>query len=189
MRIAALGVILVAVFTSPAFAHPGLEHARSFADGLLHPLTGADHILTMMSVGLWATIVGGRAIWIWPAAFMAVMLAGFAAALLGLQISFAESAIAASIVVLGLLVVTRARVPVMLGTAIVGSFGFFHGYTHGTEAAGISLIPYAAGFTVSTAMLHAAGIGLGVCLRSLVGHDALALTRQMWSAVPHDGGR
>ena len=105
MRIVVLALTLIAIFASPAFAHPGPDHAHSFADGVLHPLTGADHVFTMASVGLWAIIVGGRTIWMWPTAFLGAMLAGFVAALFGLQISFAESAITASIVVMGLLAV------------------------------------------------------------------------------------
>jgi urease accessory protein len=174
MRIVVLALTLIAIFASPAFAHPGPDHAHSFADGVLHPLTGADHVFTMASVGLWATIGGGRAIWVWPTTFMGAMLAGFAAALFGPQISFAEPAITASIVVLGLLVAVRAKAPFMLGAAIIGFFAFFHGHAHGTEAAGASLVPYAAGFTFSTAMLHAAGIGLGLSMRSVAQRIALA---------------
>src|SRR5581483_10871054 len=159
-----LCLALIAMFASPAFAHPGpLGHVHSFADGILHPLSGADHVLVMASVGLWAVMVGGRAIWVWPTTFMAVMLAGFAAARLGLQISFAESAISASIAVLGLLALIRVRAPLALGAAIVGLFAFFHGHVHGMEAAA-SVIPYAIGFTLSTATLHGAGIVLGLCL-------------------------
>jgi urease accessory protein len=167
MRFVLLCVTLTAMFVSPAFAHPDPGHADSLAGGALHPLIGADHVFVMASVGLWGALVGGRAIWAWPATFIATMLAGFAAARLGLQISFVESAISASIMVLGLLASLRVKAPLVLGAAIVGLFAFFHGHAHGTEVAA-SVIPYTAGFTLSTAVLHGAGVGLGLCTRRLL---------------------
>ena len=167
MRFVLLGVTLTAMLVSPAFAHPETGHADSLASGILHPLTGTDHIFVMASVGLWGALVGGCAIWAWPATFIAAMLTGFAAARLGLQISFVESAISASIIVLGLLAALRVKAPLALGGAIVGLFAFFHGHVHGTEVAA-SVVPYAAGFTLSTAVLHGAGVGLGLCTRRLL---------------------
>lgn len=188
MRLVLLGLTLIAMFDSPAFAHPGLDHLDSLASGVFHPLTGADHVFVMASVGLWATFVGGRAIWAWPAAFIAAMLAGFAAARLGLQVSFVEPAISVSVVVLGLLVAVGIKTPLALGAGIVGLFAFFHGHAHGTETTAASILPYAAGFTLSTAVLHAAGIGLGLGARSLVERIAGVPTRRMRSAAGGDGG-
>jgi urease accessory protein len=179
-----LYLALIALFASPASAHPGpVGHVHPFADGMLHPLTGADHVIVMASVGLWGAMIGGRAIWAWPATFMGLMLAGFAAACLGLQMSFAESVISASIVVLGLLAVLRVRAPLALGVAIVGLFAFFHGYAHATEAAAASIIPYAVGFMLSTAGLHGAGIVLGLWLR----HMADRTIVRMDGATGYDG--
>lgn len=163
MRFVLLGVTLTAMLVSPAFAHPDPGHADSLASGALHPLTGIDHVFVMVSVGLWGALVGGRAIWAWPATFVAAMLAGFVAARVGLQISFVESAISASIIVLGLLAALHVKAPLALGAATVGFFAFFHGHAHGTEVAA-SVIPYAVGFTLSTAVLH----GAGVCMRRLL---------------------
>jgi urease accessory protein len=193
MRAVLFGLTWIATFVSPALAHPGpLSHVHSFADGIFHPLTGADHVLVMASVGLWGAMVGGRAIWVWPATFVAVMLVGFAAALLGLQISFVELAISASIAVLGLLAAVGAKAPVALGAAIVGLFAFFHGYAHGTEATATNFLPYAAGFTFSTAMLLTAGVGLGLFARGQSGWIGLAPMRRVRSVVrdviPGDGG-
>ena len=183
MRLVLLGLTLVAIFASPAFAHPGADHAHSFASGVLHPLTGADHVFAMVSVGIWGTFVADRAIWAWPATFMAAMLAGFAAALLGLHVYFVEPFISASIVVLGLLVALRVKAPLALGAAVVGLFAFFHGHGHGTEATATNVIPYAAGFTFSTAMFHAAGIGVGLCSRSLIERIVFAPTERIRSTV------
>ena len=97
------------------------------------------------------------------------MLGGFAAASSGLQMVFVEQAICLSVVLLGVFVVFGVRAPVALGAVIVGLFAFFHGHAHGTEAAAARLIPYAAGFVLATSALHAVGIGVGFCVRSLAG--------------------
>jgi urease accessory protein len=188
MRLVLFGATLVAMFVAPAFAHPATPgHIHSFADGILHPLSGADHVFAMASVGLWGAMVGGRAIWVWPASFMVAMLAGFAAALLGLQTPIAETAVSASIVVLGLLVAVGVKAPLALGAAIVGLFAFFHGHAHGIEATAANLLTYAAGFTFSTGTLHAVGIVFGLCVRSLQ-RMVLAPMGRLQSAVRGDGG-
>src|SRR5580704_18459698 len=161
MRLTLICIALTGALASPAFAHTGVGQTNSFASGIAHPLTGADHILAMVAVGLWAALRGGRAVWVWPMAFVATMLGGFVAATLGLQMPFVGPAIWSSIIILGLLVALAAKAPVWLGAAIAGLFAFFHGHSHGSEAATASLIPYAAGFALSTGGLHTAGIGLG----------------------------
>jgi urease accessory protein len=172
-------IALVAVFASPAFAHTGVGQTHSFASGLLHPFGGADHVIAMASVGIWGVLAGGRAMWVWPATFMATMLGGFAAAILGLQISFVEPAIVSSIVVLGLLVALGVKAPLRLGAVIVGLFAFFHGHAHGTEGGSVTLLPYLVGFALATASLHAAGIGVGLCLRGAGGEIGVAHARQI----------
>jgi urease accessory protein len=149
-------------FTPQALAYTVVEQINSFASGIAHPLSGADHILAMVAVGLWGALAGGRAIWAWPIVFVTTMLGGFAAVNLGLQMPFVEPAIWSSIVILGLCVALAVKAPVWLGAMTVGFFAFFHGHAHGTEEAAASLVPYAAGFALATAALHAAGIGLGI---------------------------
>jgi len=187
MRLVLFGATLVAMFAAPAFAHPATPgHIHSYADGILHPLSGADHVFAMASVGIWGAMVGGRAIWVWPASFMVAMLAGFVAALLGLQTPIAETAISASIVALGLLVAVRVKAALAPGAAIVGLFAFFHGHAHCTEVTAVNLFPYAGGFIFSTGVLHAAGIVLGLCLRSLE-RMVLAPTEPLQSDVRGNG--
>src|SRR6266850_1360419 len=132
----------------------------SFAAGIAHPLHGADHVLVMVAVGLWAVRAGGRAVWALPMAFVATMLGGFTAATLGLQVPLVAPAISASIIAVGLCVALAAKAPLPLGAAITALFAFFHGHAHGTEATAVFLIPYAAGLALATAGLHAAGIGI-----------------------------
>jgi urease accessory protein len=158
---AAVAALSIAAAASPAFAHTGLEHATSFSSGFLHPLTGPDHLLAMVAVGLWAGLNGGRAVWAWPVAFVGVMLIGGVLGMTGVALPAVESGILASVVVLGLLVLTAARVPVALGAAMVGIFAVLHGHAHGAELpAAASAISYSTGFALATALLHAAGLGL-----------------------------
>jgi urease accessory protein len=168
-----MALALTGALVSPALAHTGVAHIHSFATGLAHPLSGADHILAMVAVGLWGVLAGGRAIWIWPLAFVATMLAGFLAVALGLQMPFVESAVSSSIILLGLCVVLAIKAPVWVGAVIAGLFAFFHGHAHGTEATTASVIPYVAGFVLATAWIHSAGIGLGLVAEGLIGKLAV----------------
>ena len=162
--------------SSAVLAHTGeLGHAHgtdaiaSFAQGALHPLTGLDHLAAMVSVGLWsalATRQSSRAMWTAPAAFASALLAGALLGLGGLSLPGVEPMIAASLLVLGLLVSTRTALPSMAAGALVALFALFHGLAHGVELAGGHAAAALAGMVLSTAALHAAGIALGLVLRS-----------------------
>jgi urease accessory protein len=136
------------------------EVSASFVSGFAHPLHGADHLVAMLAVGVWGALAGGRAIRVWPVAFVAVMLIGFASAAAGIAVPLVEPAILSSIVVLGLLVAFAAEAHLWLGAAIIGLFAFFHGHAHGTEAVSANAIAYVAGLMLATGALHTAGIGL-----------------------------
>jgi len=154
-------------------AHAAVEPFASFATGFAHPVLGIDHILAMVAVGVWGVLAGGRALWVWPAVFVSTMLAGFAASTVGLQLPGVPAAVAASIIVLGLMVALAVRAPLWLGAALVGLFALFHGHAHGTEAIAGSLIAYGAGFALATAGLHAAGIGLALTVEGSIGKRAV----------------
>ncbi|WP_315926543.1 HupE/UreJ family protein [Mesorhizobium sp. SP-1A] len=156
--VAAVGLALTA---SPAFAHLNPAEHGSFVAGLSHPITGVDHVLAMVAVGLWAAMLGGRALFAVPAAFVGVMIVGFLAALSGLPVPFVEPVILASVVALGLVVALALPVPAATGALVAGFFAFFHGHAHGSEIGAAGLLSYGAGFALATALLHAAGIGLG----------------------------
>jgi urease accessory protein len=149
-----------------------------FVTGLAHPISGADHILAMVAIGLWGVIGGGRAVWAWPAAFVAMVVMGFSAGVCGFHVPLVEPAIASSIVIFGLLVGLAVRVPLAWGVAIAGLFAFFHGHAHGTEAttAGLVLIAYASGFSLATAALHGVGIGAGFLIVRSAGELQLRAT-------------
>ena len=167
-----LAAAMVALGGAPAFAHadPG-AHGSLFA-GVFHPLFGADHILAMVAVGLWAALLGGRALWLVPAAFVATMAAGFASALLGAPLPFVEPVILASVVVIGLVAAMALSVPTGFAMALAGFFAFFHGHAHGGELGEAGALSFALGFVVSTALLHIAGSGMGLGLRRLFGGSA-----------------
>lgn len=150
--------------TAPAFAHLDPAEHGSLMAGLFHPLSGADHILAMVAVGLWASQIGGRALLAVPAAFVGTMALGFLLAVSGIDIPFVEPAILASVIGLGLLVATAARLPVAASAAVVGLFALFHGHAHGGELGAAGALQFGLGFLVATAALHAAGVGLGIAL-------------------------
>jgi urease accessory protein len=149
--------------TGAAVAHTGHSDASGFADGFLHPVGGLDHVLAMVAVGLYAAMLGGRALWLVPAAFLGAMALGGAAGVAGVALRYAEIGIALSVVVLGLGVALRVSLPTIAAVALVGLFAVFHGYAHGAEMPQeVSGYAYAAGFMLATALLHCAGIALGL---------------------------
>lgn len=187
MRLSGLALLLVpaaVAVASPALAHVGAGAVNSFSSGVGHPLGGLDHILAMVAVGLWGAVSGGRALWVWPAVFVSVMLAGFAVASAGVSVPFVEPAILASGIVLGLAVLLAVRAPVWGGAFLVGIFAFFHGHAHGSEAGGASLIPYAAGFALATAALHLTGMAFGLAPSSRWG---TAFARGLGGAIAVGG--
>ena len=161
LRIAAASLGLVPTI---AFAHPGHESA-GLVDGFVHPLGGIDHIVVMVAVGLLAARLGGRALWLVPASFVAVMAAAGLAGMAGTGLPYAETGIALSVVVLGAIVALGLTMPVAAAMGLVGFCAVFHGYAHGAEmpetASGLA---YGAGFVAATALLHGIGIGLGLTL-------------------------
>jgi len=163
-RVASLALALAALAPSVASAHPGVGDPAGLTHGFLHPLTGLDHVLAIVMVGMLAWQLGGRALWLVPGAFVALMAVGGLLGVTGIGVPFVEAGIALSVIVLGAVVALGIRPSVAVTMAVVGLFAIFHGHAHGSEmpetAAGLA---YGLGFMLATALLHAAGIGLG-CL-------------------------
>jgi urease accessory protein len=160
--------------TAPAFAHLDPAEHGSLAAGFSHPFFGADHVLAMVAVGLWAAQIGGRALWAVPAAFVAMMAVGFGLALAAVPLPFVEPAILASVVALGLVVAMAVRLDAAPAAALVGIFALFHGHAHGGELGQAGAWTLAAGFIIATALLHTAGVGLGIALATLSNNGILA---------------
>ena len=152
---------------SIASAHTGVGDTAGFSHGFLHPLTGLDHVLAMVMVGIFAWQLGGRALWLVPTTFVALMAVGVALGVTGIGVPFVEAGIALSVIVLGAIVALRVRAPVAAAMAVVGLFAIFHGHAHGSEMPESAAdIAYGMGFMLATALLHAAGIGLGFLIGS-----------------------
>lgn len=150
----------LALWAGAAVAHPGHESA-SFFSGITHPPGGADHLLAMLAVGLYAARQAGRQRWALPASFVLAMLAGAGLGALGIMLPAVEAGIAASVLVLGLLIAFAARLPVAAALPLVAVFALFHGHAHQAEMGEGTLAAYAAGFALATAALHAAGYLVG----------------------------
>ena len=153
-------LLLILLFnTAPAWAHINAGPVTGFVAGFAHPMGGLDHVTAMIAIGLWAALKGGRAVLVWPATFVASMLAGGVLGMSHLNIPLVEPGILTSVVVFGLLVTMAAEIPLGAGAAIIAVFAMLHGHAHGTEipenAKGIE---YLAGFAAATVLLHAIGV-------------------------------
>jgi urease accessory protein len=161
LRIAAASLVFA---PAVAFAHPGHE-GSGLIHGFLHPLGGVDHIIAMVAVGLLAARLGGRALWLVPASFVATMAVAGLAGMAGIGLPYAETGIAVSVAVLGLIAVLGVAMPIAVAMGLVAFFAVFHGYAHGAEMPEtVSGLAYGAGFVVATTLLHGIGIGLGLII-------------------------
>ena len=167
MRAITVMVAAVALLAipSPLAAHEGGSVA-GLLSGLVHPISGLDHVLAMLAVGIWGAQLGAPAIWVLPVTFPMVMAFGGMLALIGVPLPSVEIGIGLSALVLGLMVALERRPSIQVAAALVGFFAIFHGYAHGAELPeGQSGILYSIGFVVSTGTLHASGIGVGLIHR------------------------
>ena len=169
-----LSVIILLSFLTPeaSWGHvqAGTVGDGKFISGLIHPVTGLDHLVAMVAVGLWGAILGPPAIWLLPIAFPLIMAFGAVLGIIGIALPGIEVGIAASGIVLGILVATNTRLPITIAFLLIAFFAIFHGHAHGTELPdfGVPLL-YAAGFVISTGLLHLCGIALGVLIRWPIG--------------------
>jgi urease accessory protein len=158
----------------PVLAHVEGGEVAGLGSGLLHPVSGLDHVVAMIAVGVWGAQLGAPALWLLPVTFPLVMAFGGMAGLIGVPLPGVEFGIALSAIVLGALVVFEAKSPIWLAVLIVGVFAIFHGHAHGTELPdGASGLLYSIGFVVSTGTLHGVGIILGLVHRWSAGRVVL----------------
>ncbi len=162
---AALACAAIGGTTPALLAHEGHAHAHGsgFSSGIAHPISGLDHVLAMVAVGVWAAQLGGRAVWALPLVFAGVMALGGLVGIVGAGLPGVEIGIAASALVLGTVILAGRQAPLWVGCAVVAILAVFHGYAHGAEmAVGASAAAYSAGFVIATLLLHGAGLGLGL---------------------------
>lgn len=147
-----------------ATAQAHTDHAAGgFADGFMHPLGGLDHLLAMLAVGVWAASLGRPMVWALPVTFPVLMAVGGVLGMAGLPLPYVEAGIAVSVVVLGLVILAAWHAPVSVALLMVGIFGVLHGYAHGAELpTAAEPGAYTAGFVLATALLHLAGIAIGL---------------------------
>ena len=171
-------VLTAAVFVlaaaGPAMAHPQQGQAQGFLTGVGHPVSGLDHVLAMICVGVWGAQLGQPAIWLLPVTFPMVMAFGGFLGLVGIPLPGVEVAVSLSAVLLGVMVARAAKPPLAVAAVLVGFFAIFHGHAHGTELpAGQNGLAYSIGFVTATGCLHAIGIALGLVHRWPAGKLAL----------------
>ena len=158
--------LFVFLCAQTAFAHPQKGEAVGFLTGFHHPISGLDHVLAMVAVGLWGAQLGAPAIWVLPVAFPMVMAFGGMLGLMGVPLPGTEYGIALSAILLGAAVLFEVRPPLGVAALLVGVFAIFHGHAHGTELPpGQSALLYSMGFVIATGCLHALGIGIGTLHR------------------------
>ena len=146
-----------------ALAHP--EHAGA-VHVFVHPVTGIDHVLAMIAVGVLAAQFGGRALWLVPTSFLVAMAIAGVIGMAGIPVKIVEAGIGLSVVILGLMIAFQIKPPRLVAMVVVGFFALFHGYAHGSELPnGLAALSFVAGFLVTTALLLAAGVGLGLLLQ------------------------
>jgi urease accessory protein len=158
-----LAPLVVLVWTQVVHAHTQEGQAAGFVSGLAHPVSGLDHVVAMIAVGLWGAQLGAPALWLLPVTFPMVMALGGMLALIGMPLPGVEIGIAVSAVLLGATVLLELRPPLAVAAALVGCFAIFHGHAHGTELPpGEDGLLYSIGFVVATGCLHGIGIAVGL---------------------------
>ena len=173
-----LAATLAILTPAVAFAHTGVGHTSGFVPGFGHPISGLDHVLAMVMVGVFAWQLGGRALWLVPTTFLTVIAAAGALGIAGIGIPFVEIGMALSVVALGAIVAFNVKAPVTAAMGVVGLFAIFHGYAHGAEIPeDVGGVAYAAGFLIATAILHLAGISAGFLIGKAGEHHGSAVVR------------
>lgn len=179
--VAAVVCAVAWLIAGAAQAHTGTGLPGGFKSGFLHPLTGFDHMLAMVSVGIWGAFLGRPLIVVLPVIFPTVMALGGALGMANIPFPPVEIGIAVSVLVMGGVIAFAYRAPVWLACLIVGVFALFHGYAHGKELpSAADPIGYSVGFVLATGMLHVAGIGIGLLNER---PNGIAVTRSLGGLV------
>ncbi len=176
--------LMLALGSAAALAHTGNDGAAhhdplgALAAGFTHPFTGLDHLAAMLVLGMWSGLTARR-VWLAPLGFVAALLTGALLGLNGVALPLVEPMIAASLLVLGLLLASSAALPAAVGVTLAALFALFHGAAHGQELTGTFGVWALAGMVAATALLHTTGIALGLAMK----HSQRWLPRVAGTAV------
>ena len=153
--------LIATLLALPASAHEQAGLIGGLASGILHPLTGLDHLVAMVAVGLWGAELGVPALWLLPIIFPLVMAFGGVLGVMGVPLPVPEVFVAGSGLVLGLAVALRWNPGLRIAAGLVAIFAVFH--AHGMELPrAANPLGYGVGFVSSTGVLHLCGIGIGM---------------------------
>lgn len=152
----ALSTALTALsLTAVAHTGHGVGDSHGFVDGLTHPFLGADHLLAMLLVGAWS-VLHARRIWLAPLTFVALLTLGALFGQNGFSVPALEPLIAASVLILGLMLTRPRQLGLPSALAVIGGFALFHGMAHGSELSANSQV--LGGIVLGSAVLHAIGM-------------------------------
>jgi urease accessory protein len=189
IRAARLALRVMAVSTlsmGGAYAHTGTGLPGGLESGVMHPCTGWDHLLAMVSVGIWGAFLGRPLVYALPVIFPLMMVGGGILGMCAVPIPSVELGIAVSVLVLGMCVCLAFEAQAWVACAIVATFAVFHGYAHGQELpSAADPIGYSLGFVMATGLLHVSGIGIGLINRL---HNGIVVTRSLGAVVAFAGG-
>jgi urease accessory protein len=179
-------VVVGSLISNPAAAHTGTGLPGGWVSGFVHPLSGIDHLLAMVSVGLWGAFLRQPLIYVLPVVFPAMMVAGAIMGMIGVLLPPVEIGIALSVLVLGGCIALSVRAPVWAACLVVALFAVFHGYAHGKELpSAADPVSYSAGFVLATGLAHVSGIGLGFLNRR---PNGVVATRSVGGVIAALGG-
>ena len=165
-RLLTAALLAIMPFTALAHVESGVIGDGGFVSGMLHPVTGVDHVVAMVAVGLWGAILGQPAIWVLPVAFPLVMAAGSILGIIGIPVPAIDIGVALSGIVLGAMVATVSRPPLAVAFFLISIFAVYHGYPHGAALPDFGMpLLYISGFVISTGLLHLSGVALGLLFR------------------------
>jgi urease accessory protein len=149
------------VLLSPlALAHPGHASDNAFLSGILHPLTGLDHLLVLCGLGLLAGLLQGRQRLLMLAGLSTGVLAGAVAGVLVPSAAALESLVTLSMLALPLMLISGRKASVGQTLALVAAllFSLAHGAVQGSETAEWSAV---AGLWLASSLLLLTGALLG----------------------------
>jgi urease accessory protein len=158
--------ILTTIFPIMTHAHTG-KHSTDLFYGILHPVSGLDHILGIIIVGLIAYIIGGKSKYLMPLTFVISMSIGFILGAKGIQFSLLEQGILASNLILGAILLLAIKLPTAINYSMISLFALFHGLAHGIELPStVSGISFGLGFILTTIGLIAVGLTTGYLVQN-----------------------